>query len=169
MTQATNQAGEHAGSKPSSGGGEEDMSHTLRMFATLFPSLNKCQGPNWCHKGIHTYGMETVHPSFTLPMTTVSACPLLPAQVAGRGKGDGDRQLARASCSHYSLALMKLHQAGNSVAYRVSMWPTAYACIEREPIPEGCCGQRVATCPRHPQRRAALQPAANTWPPQPDQ
>lgn len=114
MTQATNQAGEHAGSKPSSGGGEEDTSHTLRMFATLFPSLNKCQGPNWCHKGIHTYGMETVHPSFTLLMTTVSACPLLSAQVAGRGKGDRDRQLARASCSHYSLDLMKLHQAGNS-------------------------------------------------------
>lgn len=85
--------------------------------------------------------METVHPSFTLPMAAVPTCPLLPAQVAGRDKGDGDRQLARASCSHYSLVLMKLHQAENSVRYQVSMWPAAYACFEKELIPEGCCGQ----------------------------
>jgi len=85
--------------------------------------------------------MDAVHPSFTLPMTAVSTCSLLPAQATGRGKGDGDRQLARASCAHYSLALTELHQAGNSVAYQVSMWPTAHACFERELIPEGCCGQ----------------------------
>lgn len=83
-------------------------------------------------------------------MTAVSTCPLLPAQVDGRGKGDVDKQLARASCSYYSLALMKLHHAGNSVGYQDSMWPTAYACFERELIPEGCCGQRIGSLPWTP-------------------
>lgn len=54
MTQATKQAGKHAVGKPSSSGGEEDTSRALRIFATLFPSLNKYQGPNQCHRGIHT-------------------------------------------------------------------------------------------------------------------
>lgn len=32
----------------------ECLSYSVRMLTALFPLLTKCQGPNWCTRGVQT-------------------------------------------------------------------------------------------------------------------